>query len=172
MRRFVAFGLVAALALSVPSGAMAAGRRAEAAGQARTGSLTGSAKDSKGQKLAGATVRIRNTATGSIAAEIVSDAAGAFTAGSLAPATYVVEVISNGVVIGLSPAIAVTAGVTATVAVTATAVGAVAAAGAAAGGVGMFGLGAAATSGVLGAAAAGAILGVRAAVGDASPSGQ
>ena len=170
MRRSIAFGLAAMMTISVPAGAVAAGRPA-AGQQNQIGTLKGVAKDSKGQNLASTTVRVRNTVTGTLQAELVSDAAGAFTT-TLTPGTYVVEVVANGSVIGLSPAIAVTAGTTATVTVTATAVGAVVAAGAAAGGVGVFGLGTAATFGVLGAAAVGGVLGVRAATKDASPSGQ
>jgi hypothetical protein len=170
MRRSIAFGLVAVLTLSVPAGAIAAGRPA-AGQQDQLGTLKGIAKDSKGQNLARVTVRVRNTVTGTVQSEVVADMAGGFSA-TLTPGTYVVEIVSSGSVIGLSPAIAVAAGTTATVTVTATALGAVAAAGAAAGGVGLFGLGTAATFGVLGAAAVGGVLGVRAATKDASPSGQ
>lgn len=170
MRRSIAFGLVAVLTFSVPVGAFAAGKPAGGR-QNQLGTLNGVAKDSKGQNIARASVRVRNTVTGQLQSEVVADAAGNFTA-SLAPGTYVVEVVSNGAVIGLSPAITVAAGTTATVTVTATALGAVAAAGAATGGVGLLGLGTAATFGVLGAAVVGGVLGVRAATKDASPSGQ
>jgi Carboxypeptidase regulatory-like domain len=172
MRRVIAFGLVAAMVAAVPFSALAAGRSAPRL-QNQTGVLKGEAKDAKGQKLTNAKVRIRNSSTGEIASEVTTDATGGFTATGLAPATYVVEIVGeNGTVIGLSPAITVAAGTTATVSVTATAIGAVTAAGATAGGVGLFGLGTAATVGIIGAAATGAIVGVRAAKKDASPSGQ
>jgi hypothetical protein len=172
MRRIVAFGLVAAMTMSVPAGVFAAGRPA-ARQQSQSGILSGTAKDAKGQNLANAKIRIRNSSTGHVAAETTTDATGSFTVAGLDPASYVVEVVgSNGAVIGLSPAMTVTAGATASVSVTATALGAVSAAGATAGGVGLFGLGTAATVGVIAAAATGAIVGVRAAKNDASPSGQ
>jgi hypothetical protein len=136
----------------------------------KTGVLAGEARDARGQKMSAAKVRVRNAATGTVAAEVVSDVAGGFAVAGLAPATYVVEVVSiAGQVVGLSPAIAVAAGMTATVTVTATAVGAIAAA-AAGGGFSVLGLGTAASVAVAGAATAAAVAGVVAVVPPASPS--
>jgi hypothetical protein len=170
MRRAVAFGLVLALILGAPAGAFAAGR-SSAAKQTQTGTVKGDAKNAQGEKLVQNKVRIRNSSTGEVSADLTTDATGSFI-GSVPAGSYVVEIVgTNGTVIGLTPVFTVAAGATATVSVTATAVGAVAA-GAAAGGVGLFGLGAAATVGIVGAAATGAILGIHAAKKDASPSGQ
>jgi hypothetical protein len=137
---------------------------------ARTGALRGEARDAKGRKMAGARVRARDAGTGAIAGEVLSDAVGGFAVTSLAPATYVVEVVSvAGQVVGLSPAIAVAAGTTATVTVTATAAGAIAAA-AAGGGFSVLGLGTAASVGLAAAAGAAGVLGIVAAATTASPS--
>jgi carboxypeptidase family protein len=170
MRRAIAFGLVAAVAFAAPAALMAATRPA-AARQSQTGALTGVAKDAQGQNLAGSTVRVRSVSTGNVAAEVVADAAGGFTAPALAPGSYIVEVVNAaGQVIGLSPTVTVVAGTTATVTVTATALGAVAA-GAAGGGLSVLGLGTGASIAVIGAAATAAVVGVVSAVKTASPSG-
>lgn len=168
MRRVLTFGLVALMFVGVPAQSFATARTAKAQ-DARMGTLKGVAKDSKGQNLAGAKVRIRNAGNGAVAAETTSDATGAFTATGLAPGSYVVEVVdATGRVIGLSPTIEVLAGSTATVGVTATAAGAMATA--TGGGLSLFGLGTAASLGVLAAAGTAAIVGVAATRGTASPS--
>src|SRR6476620_5865999 len=133
MRRAIAFGLMAAMSLSVPTGAFAAGR--PAAGLAnQTGTIKGDAKTAKGETLAQNKVRIRNSSTGNVEANLTTDAQGAFT-GAVPPGSYVVEIVgADGTVIGLSPVLTVTAGSTAVISVTASAVAAVATAGAAAGG--------------------------------------
>ena len=170
MRRVVAFGLVLTLSLAAPAGAFAAVR--PAAKSEQTGTVKGDAKNANGEKLAQTKVRVRNSSTGQVSAELTTDAAGTFT-GTVPAGSYVIEVVGpNGTVIGLSPTFSVAAGATATVSVTASAVAAVAAAGAAAGGVGLFGLGAVATVGIVGAAATAAIVGIKAVKKDASPSGQ
>ena len=168
MRRVLTFGLVALMFVGVPAQAFATVRAAKAQ-DARMGMLRGVARDSKGQNLAGAKVRIRNASNGAVAAEATSDATGAFTVTGLAPGSYVVEVVDTaGRVIGLSPAIEILAGATATVSVTATAAGAISAA--SGGGLSLFGLGTAASLGVLAAAGTAAIVGVVAARSTASPS--
>ncbi len=131
--------------------------------------ISGLAKDAKGQNLPNYTVRLRSVSTGNLTASTVSNEAGAFTFTGLAPETYVVEIVNAaGEVIGLSPAIAVAASATVTVTVSASALGAIAAA--AGGGLGLFGLGTLATVGVIGAAGALTVVGVVAATRTASPS--
>lgn len=171
MRRAVTLLLVAAIGLVAPVDSFAA-VRAAARQPSAAGNVSGKAVGANGENLAGHRVRIRDASTGNVVAEVATDSAGGFSATGLAPGSYVVEVLSaNGAVIGLSPAVAVTAGTTATVTVTSTAA-AGAVAGATAGGVSLFGLGTAATIGIIGAATVGAIVGIRAATRDASPSGQ
>ena len=169
MRRAIAFGLVTGMILSVPVGMYAAsgpaaGRRIAQA----PGAIAGVAKDAAGKHLA-AKVRVRNAGDGSVVSEVQSGADGAFSVSGLQPGNYIVEVLGpNGQVIGLYPTIAVTSGVTATITVTATAAGVVGAG--AGGGLSLFGLGTAATLGVIGAAATAAIVGVVASRNTASPS--
>lgn len=137
-----------------------------------TGRLVGDARDAKGQLLPDAKVRVRDLATGAVAAEAVATSAGTFSIAGLLPASYVVEIVgASGQVIGISSAIAVVAGTTTTVTVTAAAIGAVAAA-AGAGGFSILGLGTAASVAVAGAAATAAVAGVVAAANrpTASPS--
>jgi hypothetical protein len=171
MQRAVTFLLLAVISLLAPVESFAA-RSAPARQQSAAGTLSGKAVSANGENLPGHRVRIRSSSTGNVVAEAVTDSAGGFSAAGLPPGSYVVEVLgADGAVIGLSPAVAVTAGSTATVTVTSTAA-AGAAAGATAGGVSLFGLGTAATIGIVGAATVGAIVGIRAATRDASPSGQ
>ncbi len=174
MRKITAVGLVMAMvSMVVPAGLSAATLKAPAARQPQqTGTVKGEAKDEKGRKLAAVKVRVRNSSTGVIAAEVLSDESGGFVAAGLAPAGYIVEVVNAaGHVIGLSPVIAVAAGTTATITVTASAVLGAAAA-AAGGGVGVLGLGTAASVIVVGGAATAAIVGLTAfKKKNASPSG-
>ena len=170
MRRAIVFGLVAAVALSAPA-ALMAGPRTAAARQNQSAALKGVAKDANGQNLAGATVRVRNAATGEVTAEIVTDSVGGFVSPALAPGSYILELVNTaGQLIGLSPAVSIAAGTTATVGIMATAAGSLAA-GAAGGGLSLFGLGTAASLAVIGAAAAAAVVGVVATRNTASPSG-
>jgi len=168
MRKSVLCGVIAALALAVPAGLMAAPVPVKAQSQA-PGAISGVAKDALGESLPNAKVRIRNANTGEIVTEIRTASDGSFSVTGLPPGTYVVEVLdSHDKLIGLVPSIAVSSGSTATVAITAAVAGAGAAAGA--GGVSLFGLGTAATIGVIGAATVGGFVAIKAVTNDASPS--
>jgi hypothetical protein len=165
MRRVIAGGLVVAMSLGVPVGAFAAGR--SVARQDST--IKGDAKGSNGEKLAQNKVRIRNSSTGQVAADVTTDAAGNFT-GAVPAGSYIVEIVdANGTVIGVSPVLTVAAGATATISVTASAVAAVAGAGAAAGGLSIFGLGTVTSIAIIGAAATATVFGIKAVKNDASP---
>jgi|SRR5678816_2194616 len=169
MRRVIAFGLVLAMGLSVPAGALAAGRPAP---RQENGTVKGDVKNAQGEKLAQNKVRIRNTTNGQIAADLTTDAQGTFT-GSVPAGSYVIEIVdANGTIIGLSPAVTVAAGSTAAISVTASSVAAVAAGGAAAGGLSVFGLGTAASIAVIGGIATAGIITIKSVKKDASPSGQ
>jgi hypothetical protein len=169
MRKTLAATLVIALvALGMPAGAFAAGPTGPKR-QNAPGTVTGDAKNANGDKLAQTKVRIRNSDTGQVAADLTTDSAGTFT-GSVPAGHYVVEIVgANGSVIGLSPMLTVVAGTTATVSVTASAIGAVTA-GAASGGFGIFGLGTITSIAVLGGAATALTFGIVAATKTASPS--
>lgn len=172
MRRMLSVGLIVAISgLGMPWSAVAANPPTRVRQDPpQTGTIGGTAKDAKGEKLPKSTVRVRNVADGTIAAEVVADAAGAFSVTGLAPATYVVEIVNAaGQVVGLSSAVAVAAGTVATVTVTATAVGAIAAA-AAGGGFSLLGLGTLASVAVVSAAGVAAVAGVVASRNTASPS--
>ncbi len=167
MRKSLSLVLVLGLALLGLPGAAGAGP--VRAPSLQGGTISGLAKDAKGQKLPNYKVRVRSVSTGKTVAETVSNEAGEITFTGLAPETYVVEIVNAaGEVIGLSPAIVLTAGATVTVTVTASAVGAIAAA--AGGGFSLFGLGTLATVGVIGAAGALTFAGVVAAMRTVSPS--
>jgi len=171
MRTVIAFGLVLTMGLGAPVGAFAAGRPA-ARQQNQNATVKGDAKNAQGEKLAQNKVRIRNTTTGKIEADLTTDAQGTFV-GSVPAGSYVVEVVgTDGSVIGLSSTLTVAAGSTMTVSVTASAVAAVAAPGAAAGGLSVFGLGTVTSIAVIGAAATTAVVTIKAVKKDASPSGQ
>lgn len=129
----------------------------------QTGTIAGEAKDAKGQLIPGARVRIRDAATGAVAAETVATSTGTFSVAGLTPATYVAEIVNaTGEVIGVSSAVAVIAGATTTVTVTTTAVGAIAAA-ASGGGFSILGLGTAASLAVAAVTTTAAIIGLVAA---------
>jgi hypothetical protein len=163
---------LAIISLGVPSSAFAAPASARARVQtpAQTGSINGTAKDAKGNPMPNTKIRVRDKNSGQIAAEGASTATGAFSIGSLAPGSYVVEVVNAaGQVVGLSSTVAVTAAAATTVTVTATAIGTVAAA-AAGGGFGILGLGTAASVAVIGGAAVAGIAGVAAAKGNTNSS--
>src|SRR6185503_675071 len=149
MRTVIAFGLVLTMGLGAPVGAFAAGRPA-ARQQNQNATVKGDAKNAQGEKLAQNKVRIRNTTTGKIEADLTTDAQGTFV-GSVPAGSYVVEVVgTDGSVIGLSSTLTVAAGSTMTVSVTASA-------GAAAGGLSVFGLGTVTSIAVIGAAATAAV---------------
>jgi hypothetical protein len=153
------------MGLSVPVGALAAGRPAP---RQENGTVKGDVKNAQGEKLAQNKVRIRNTTNGQIAADLTTDAQGTFT-GSVPAGSYVIEIVdANGTVIGLSPTVTVAAGSTAAISVTASSV----AAGAAAGGLSVFGLGTAASIAVIGGIATAGIITIKSVKKDASPSGQ
>ena len=158
------FLVVALVVVGLPAGAFAGPtvRDKQVQAQTLTGTVTGTAKNATGEKLAGSTIRIRNSRTGAIAAEAVTDSAGGFTVSDVPAGNYIIEVVSDkGSILGLSPAFGLPAGTTVTIPLTATTEAAIAAAGATGGGVGLFGLGAAATIGIVGAAATVAVVGVK-----------
>src|SRR5215470_10271688 len=117
MRKIVTVGLVLALAaLVLPSASFAAGPAGRKQPQP-TGTVKGKARDAQGQELAQTKVRIRNSSTGVLAADLTTDSTGAFV-GVVPTGSYVVEIVgANGTVIGLSPIITVTPGSTATISV-------------------------------------------------------
>ena len=159
MRKAFSIGLVVATATfgMLPLSLGAAGRQVVATQQHRGGTLTGIALGADKQPLPNRTVRARDTADGRIAGTTTTSATGAFTFPSLSPGHYVVEIVDDsGKIIGLSPAIDVTAGSAANVTVTASAAGALKSGG----GFSLFGLGPLASVGVIGAASAVAVTGV------------
>jgi len=164
--------VVAILALGAPSALFAAGPMAARRQDPPTGTVRGTTKDAAGANLAQTKVRVRNSQTGAIAAELLTDSNGTFI-GVVPAGSYIVEVVgANGTIIGLSPVITVAAGSTATVGVSATAAGAIAGAGAAAshGGLSIFGLGTAMSLVVIGGATTATIFGIKATMNDASGS--
>jgi hypothetical protein len=175
MRKTVIVGLVVALAaLALPTASFAAAPPPAKRQNQPTGTIKGEAKDAQGETLTRTKVRIRNSQSGVIAADLTTDAAGNFV-GVVPAGSYVVEIVgANGAVIGLSPIVAVTAGSTATISVTASAVaavaGAAAAGGATGGGFSVFGLGTITSIAVLGGATTATIFGIKAVKNDASPS--
>ena len=166
MRKIVSAALVAAMVVAVmPVGALAAGPAAKRRQDQTTGPIKGETKNAQGEKLTQTKVRVRSAQTGTIAAELTTDASGSFV-GVVPAGSYTIEVLGpTGTVIGLSPIVSVAAGQTATITITAAAVaavGAAAGAGATAAGFGLFGLGAVATVAVLGGAAAATVVGIQA----------
>jgi hypothetical protein len=122
MRKIVSVGLVATMiVIGVPVASFAGPAAARRQDQP-TGTVRGDAKNANGEKLAQTKVRIRNSSTGTIAADLTTDATGSFV-GVVPAGSYVVEIVgANGAVIGLSPVLTVAAGSTATISVTASAV--------------------------------------------------
>jgi hypothetical protein len=159
--------VAAVVVAGMPVGAFAAPPAARRQNQPTgTGTIKGDATNANGTKLAQTKVRVRNSSTGAIAADLTTDAAGNFV-GVVPAGGYTVEVIGpTGAVIGLSPVVTVAAGSTATISITASAVAAVAGAGAAGaggGGLSIFGLGTVTSIAVLGGAATATVFGIRAA---------
>jgi len=167
---------MAMVSMVVPAGLSAATLKAPAARPPQqTGTVKGDAKDEKGRKLAAVKVRVRNSSTGAIAAEVLSDESGVFVAaGSSNPGLIpnpAVAYASANTAGSLAFASLTNGNGTATITVTASAVLGAAAA-AAGGGVGVLGLGTAASVIVVGGAATAAIVGLTAfKKKNASPSG-
>jgi len=140
MMRMVAVVVIATLSLtSAPLFAAGAARVARAAGLGqRTGTLTGTAKSSRGENLPDYTVRVRSLANGSLAGSTTTSAGGTFSF-VLPPGQYAVELVGPaGEIFGTSASITLAAGTTVSITVTASAASArgAAAAGGAAGGAG------------------------------------
>ncbi len=119
MRRIVAFATVLAMSLTgVPLFAASAsvGRRPQtvASGQTQTGNVNGTAEDSKKKKLGGYMVRLRSTeGSGALSGTTTTGADGAFSFTGVAPGSYVVEIVdSNGLIVGTSASLTITAGST------------------------------------------------------------
>jgi carboxypeptidase family protein len=165
MRKAIALGLIMTVVLlSAPAITFASG-----APRQQGGTLTGVAQGSDKQVLKNYTVRVRNTAAGSLVSTGTTSSTGEFSFAGLAPGNYVVEVLdAAGRVVGLSPSIAVAAGTTVSVTIAASAAGAIAAA--TGGGFGLLGLGTVATAAVITAAGVAAVVAVKATRNDASPS--
>jgi hypothetical protein len=149
-----AFVLAGTIAVTgVPVSVMAApSPAAKPAQQQQTGTLEGVAQGADKAPLPNYTVRVRNVQTGQLAGSTTTNAAGEFSFSSLAPSSYVVEVVdAAGKIVGLSPTLTVAAGTVGTVTVTVS----VAAAQAIAAGTGfsVLGLGTAASAAVIAGAA-------------------
>jgi len=78
-------------------------------GQATTGTLRGTVVDSKGDVVAGATVKVKNEATG-VENTTTTDSEGAYTAAQLIPGPYSVSVEQSGFKRTVKTGIAVTIG--------------------------------------------------------------
>src|SRR5260221_14607097 len=98
MRKITAVGLVMAMvSMVVPAGLSAATLKAPAARPPQqTGTVKGDAKDEKGRKLAAVKGRVRNSSTGAIAAEGLSDESGVFVAAGRGPAGDIVGGVEGG----------------------------------------------------------------------------
>jgi Carboxypeptidase regulatory-like domain len=95
------------------------------AGQAATGTVSGSARSASGQLMPNTTVRLRNAQTGQLAGSTTTGADGAFGFTALPPGTYVVEVVNAvGEVVGTSTTILLGATSMTATGVTVTATGA------------------------------------------------
>ena len=118
MRRIVTVVILATMSLMSAPLLAASGSRATAAGQP-TGTLTGTAKNSRGENLPNYTVRVRNLANGSLAGTTTTDAGGTFSF-VLPPGQFAVEIVTpSGEIVGTSASITMTAGATVSVTVTA-----------------------------------------------------
>jgi Carboxypeptidase regulatory-like domain len=152
MRRGVTIGALMALLWASPVALIAA--QPPQVRPSDTGTITGEARNASGQPLPSAKLRLRDMRTGAVVAEATADKAGAFTFTGIYPGnSYVIELVdTSGRVIGLSPNLTVGAGATLNVVVTATAAGVVGAGAGTGGGLSIFGLGTAASIGVVTAA--------------------
>jgi hypothetical protein len=133
----------------------------------QAGLLTGTARRSNQQPLAGARVQIRNLAGAEIAATTISGPSGEFSFPGVAPGTYILEVVEAGRIIGLTAPFTLAAGATLTVTVVATGHGTAPGSDR---GFRLFGLGPLASAGVLGAAGAAAVTAIVSTRENASPS--
>jgi len=164
MRKTLSLVLVAAVALGAPAAALAAPAGAPRQVQTSGGTITGTAKNARGEPLPNYRIRIRNSSTGAVAAETVSNASGGFSVSGLAPGDYIVEIVDSGnKVIGVTPAVAATSGSMTMVSVTGTALGAVAPAMSEGAGFSLFGLGTGASVGIIAAAGTAGVVGIVAA---------
>ena len=111
MRRFLAIALGSLLMLANSPQMLAAAKAA--------GTLTGIARTTAGQPLAGHSVRVRDVRTGDVVATSRTGANGDFLVAALDPGSYVVEIVDvAGRIIGVSTIATVAEGRTATLAVT------------------------------------------------------
>ncbi len=151
MRNTIALGLAAILLLVTTAGPSAAGSAPV------IGSISGVARDSRGANLVNAGVRIRNATHGDVVAQLRTGAGGVFSTAGLIPGAYIVEALGwSGEVIGVSPAVSVIAGRTANVTILAG--GAQSQRPLSQAGFSLFGLGTAASWGVVAAAATATIV--------------
>jgi hypothetical protein len=142
MGRAISIGLAAMMFLGMPGSLVAA---------AAAGALSGTLSDAGGGRLSNANVRVRDASRASVVLETRTGAAGQFSALTIRPGIYIVEVLdSSGQVIGVSRTVPVIAGETSTVALTAAAAQAPRTLSQA--GFSIFGLGQAASIGVAAAA--------------------
>ena len=180
MRKFVAIGMMIALAGGGSLGTVAAqdvtapqdiaAALGNGAPSSASGTVTGTAQGPNLQGLSTVRVQIRNTESGEVVGTTTTTEAGEFTFSGLPSANYVVEVVDGaGKILGIGAPFSLPAGTTATASVMSLAPGA--AAGAAAGsGFSLFGLGPVTSLTVLGAASAASVTAVVATRPDASPS--
>ncbi len=112
MRRFIAVALVSFLAFAATPRTLA--------GAKSSGTITGVARTTAGQPLAGHTVRVRSVLTGMVVETSVTGAGGTFTVATLDPGSYVVEIVdAAGRIVGTSTIATVVEGRTASLAITA-----------------------------------------------------
>lgn len=107
MKRFLALALALAIVfLGVPGVSSAAGRQASSSSQ-----VAGTATSQAGTPMANTTVRLRNMATGEVAATSRTSASGAYTFAKVPAGNYVVELVdNNGAVIATSAPVALATG--------------------------------------------------------------
>jgi len=170
MRRLWCISLVVALispGISLSAFSPPAGGPARQSPQ-QFGAINGTVRSAKGEALANYRVRVRDTKSGAIVAGSTSNTGGGFSIAGVAPGTYVVEAVNaGGQVVGLSSSVAVTSGAMSSAAIIATTAGTAAQAGS---GFTLFGLGTAASVGVIAAAGAAGVAGIVVATHNASPS--
>ena len=117
MRRILSLALSVALVVSavLPIGAAGAG--------AAVGQISGVARTQSGQFFAGQLARLRNLQLGHVATVTTTSASGQFSFTGLAAGIYVVELVTNGSVVGTSAPVVLTAREMIASAVAATAAG-------------------------------------------------
>ena len=174
MRKFLTVVVIGSMvALGMPSAAFAASGKLHSQ-QIQFGTINGTVRSANGDPLPNHKVRARDAA-GNIVGQATSSAAGSYSIAGLQPGNYLIELVnSSGQVIGVSSPVSLGTGETLSgVIVTATASSKGAVAAAAGGGFSLFGLGTAASIGVIAAAGTAAIVGIVAATNsnnNASPS--